>query len=62
MPSWWIVSMIASTPTVRVTCSAGRFSDSRSAWRSVSGPCCSLVAFCGLYTVPLPSGIDHPMS
>ena len=62
MPSWWIVSMIASTPTVRVTWSAGRFSDSRSAWRSVVGPCCSFVASFGWYALPLPSGISHSMS
>jgi len=30
--------MIASTPTARATESAGRLSDSRSAWRNVSGP------------------------
>ena len=47
MPSWWIVSMIASTPTARVTLSAGRLSDSRSDWRIVVGPCCSFVASFG---------------
>ena len=67
IPIWWIVSMIASTPTVRVTCSAGRLSDSRSACRMVSGPCCCDLpspcgASCGWYGLPLPSGSSHSMS
>ena len=39
--------MIASTPTIRVTLSAGKFNDSRRAWRIVVGPCCSFVASLG---------------
>ncbi len=54
--------MIALTPTIRVTFNAGRFSDSRSAWRIVVGPCCSFVASFGEYALPLPSGIENSTS